>query len=307
MFPSRVRFPLRSLLAVPVLLLATVAHGQIREGFVPTPIPVPRDSATKDNPLVLTYNVFSNGNAVKKTVTITDLPKKQKGETDAQAMERKANTIVAAINEVLGKDKAVVVPEEQAVPKNYKGRVVKGRPWVVIKGLAVGTDARGRPIESAGVPKDGTRQAGNGGRIEVGSGGQFSLGGTIRNEDQVDYAATGFGPDGEPSLVEFGVDGFYVASITPDAGMSDLSILSLLSADLAANGIPNTFDTAARSVTIDPRYSTEEYSIYSTSTDPGLPFGVAIFAVPVPEPGTWMLIVAGLGVIVVRSRRSVES
>lgn len=289
---------LRWIVALSVVLFAAGAHAQIFESYHQTPVPVPRGSATKEKPLVLSYSVYEKGRAVKKFVTITDLPARKRGETNAQAIQRKADTIVDAINKQIGPGKAEIIPEEQAVPKKFPGPVVKGRPWIKITGLAGGTDARGNPIETAGVAKDPTLQAGNGGRTLRGSGGKLSMGGVIGNSDLVDYVATGFDPEGELSLVEFGIDGLYVASLTPEPGMLDLSILALLSADLAANGIANTFDAAARTLTITPLHDPEDYSIYWTSTDPGLPFSGAVFAVPVSEPGAWVMLLAGLGMIV---------
>mgnify|MGYP002784432659 CR=1 FL=1 len=287
------------------VLFCSSAYGQIFEGHFSTPIPVPRGSATEKEPLELRYNTFVKGKAVPRTVTITDLPKKQASETNAQAMERKAKTIADAINKELGAGHAAVLPMEEAVPKNFKGKIVKGQPWVRIYHLALGTDAKGVPLWQAVVPKDPTRQAGNGGYGAIGSGGKLSMGGVIRNGDLVDLTATGFDPDGERSIVEFGVDGFYVSTIMPEPGASDLSILAMLSEDLSRNGVRNSFDSIARSVTIEAAYDADEFTIYWTSTDVGLPFGAEVFSVPVPvpEPATYVMVCVGLGVLMARTHR----
>lgn len=275
------------------MLVAPYAQAQIIEVNVPNPIPGPQGSATAKDPIILKYTqeVF-DGKVTKletKTVTITDLPRRFPGETDAQAIDRKIKTMVKEINAVLGPGRAKAEPYAPD-PKKPKITV----PGFKVSGLASGKDAKGKVVVPATLVKDPTIQAGNGGRVIQGSGGKLALGGILENSDHVDYAATGLDPDGAPSIVQFGIDGVYVADLNPSAGATDLSVLAALSADLSAHGVLNTFDASARSLTLTPAYDSELFSVYWTSTDPGLPFSGSVFAVPVPEPESWVMMLAGL-------------
>lgn len=245
--------------------------ADIVTGFFTTPVPGPRGDATVAKPMVWVFTQpKAGGGTEEKTVTITNLPKRAANETVPQAANRKADLLVTEFNTVLGAGRAEKV-------------MVAGKPTVKIFGLSSGTDANNKPVQAIRLLPDPTLQAGNGGRFQQGSGGKMSMG-AIMEIDSNSYAATGVGPDGEPAVVEFGVEGVYIASVNPSPGSSPLSILAQLSSVLGANGILNTFDPGALSLTLDPLYDSDLYNIYWTSSDEGLPFGVGVFAVP--EPGS---------------------
>ncbi|MBL9123060.1 MAG: PEP-CTERM sorting domain-containing protein [Planctomycetaceae bacterium] len=270
-------------------IVPTAAAQIIQPVIVSNPVPGPQASATAAKPMVWVFTQPKAGGGLEtKTVTITDLPKRLVGETAAQAADRKADTLVTEINKVLGAGRA-------------EKFMAKGKPNFKVFGLASGTDAAKKPVVASRLAADPTLQAGNGGTIQQGSGGKMSLGG-IMDIDDGTRVATGIGPEGEPSLVQFGIEGLFVASLYPSAGTTAMSILAQLSSELAANGIVNTFDAGEQSLTIEPLYDSDVYSLYWTSTDEGLPFGAGMFAVP--EPASWMLLaMGGAALLAFRGRR----
>lgn len=272
------------LLLFAVVALAPTAHAQkIITGIAKTPVPGPQASATAAKPMVWVFTQKKAGGGLEeKTVTITNLPRRAfAGETAAQAADRKADTLVAEFNNVLGAGRA-------------EKFMVAGKPNVQIFGLASGTKANKKPIIPSRLTADSTLQAGNGGTFQEGSGGKLKVGGVMAIED-ANQVATGLGPEGEPSLVQFGVEGVYIASLNPSLGATPLSVLAQLSNELAANGIVNSFDAIEQSLTIEALYDSDVYSIFWTSTDIGLPFSGGVFAVP--EPASWLLLTAGVFVL----------
>ncbi len=83
--------------------------------------------------------------------------------------------------------------------------------------------------------------------------------------------ATGIDPLGEPSKVEFGIDGVFVADYTPGAGNTDQEILSILASLLVANGLPAIFDLDLMELFLDMPLLDGQSLVWG-NTDSGLEF-----------------------------------
>lgn len=124
--------------------------------------------------------------------------------------------------------------------------------------------------------------------------GEFSIFG-------LPMVATGVDAEGNPSLIEFGIFNTYVASLVPSAGQSDEQIYLTLESLLDSNGLPATYDSFSRTLSLDGTFG-EVDALYWAASDTGfanfltVSFGVS----PIPEPGTALLLATGLAVIASR-------
>lgn len=135
------------------------------------------------------------------------------------------------------------------------------------------------------------------------SGAQGSMG---RADASVVAVATGVGgllPHGS-SEVQFGIQGLFVADVTPTPGMTDADVLHALQSLLVANGISATFDPINVLLTLNTLIPDGEQLVWG-NTDTGLDFQVTFGpAAPVPEPASAGLFAAGLvGLFAVGRRR----
>jgi hypothetical protein len=143
---------------------------------------------------------------------------------------------------------------------------------------------RGNPTGEAG---DGIRRVPRSGRIR----GVMS-----RGIGDVVTFATGYDPYGDPSFVNFGITGSYVASVMPNPGTTDEEILRELESLLDSNGIPTTFDPVQVALSFDIPLLDGQTVVWGTD-DPGLDFGAAFEAIgpgSVAAPASGVLIAAGL-------------
>lgn len=120
--------------------------------------------------------------------------------------------------------------------------------------------------------------------------------------------ATGMDADGSSSVIEFGIRNTYVASVMPVAGQSDEQVYLGLKSLLDSNGLPASYDSLSRTLTLDGSFGESDALVWSV-TDTGfanyltVSYGVS----PIPEPAAALMLGAGLALIVcrcsVRARR----
>jgi hypothetical protein len=145
---------------------------------------------------------------------------------------------------------------------------------------------------------------------EGGNGGQFipgvgpspgSRGSLERSTPGVESVATGKDSEGEPSVVQFGIEGLYVAEYTPATSMTDDEILSLLAGMLNTNGLPATYDPIQIALSLDNPIPDGATLIWG-NTDEGLEFATEFDAVA-SEPAPLELLGISLVIIVLVLRR----
>ncbi len=117
--------------------------------------------------------------------------------------------------------------------------------------------------------------------------------------------ANGLDPLGLPSLVEFGIEGLFVASYAPAAGSTDEVILSTLADLLDLNGIAATYDSLSRELFLDAPLPDEQFLVWG-NTDTGLEFFTSFAGLDeavVAEPSTLVLATFAL-LLLIRADRA---
>lgn len=287
------------------------------------PVGVPQGSATKAKPWVIDFTtppVVAGGAPVTQTVTVDDLKARMPGESLEAASKRKADTLAAAVNGVLGAGRAAVTQKNVTVIVSYKpvfdkkGKFVRWDPvtatfkqsFLTVTGLYTVPDTPGK--KGSGTPAfvqktNPTLEYGDGASLVPGvppTPGSTSPGTTGSMSGKLSMA-TGLDPLGEQSFVDFGIDGLHVAGVLPVAGESDFDILQLLAADLNHNGVQASFDSSLDTLFILAPFLPDQTIIWS-NTDTGLDFQVAI-GLSVPEPAAWALMILGFGLLGARLRQ----
>jgi len=145
---------------------------------------------------------------------------------------------------------------------------------------------------------------------EGGNGGEFipgarpspgSRGSLERSTPGIETVALGKDALGDPSLVQFGIEGLYVAEYSPAQGMTDDEVLSLLADMLKSNGLPATFDPISNALSLDNPIPDGATLIWG-STDENLEFAAEFDAVA-SETSSLELLGIGLVVMVIILRR----
>jgi hypothetical protein len=308
---------------------------------------VPMAPATKTDPFdfdLTTPPAMAGGAPVIMTVSVTDLAARGANETLTDASKRKADAVAAAINAVLPKVAGQPAATVTQKPAGFKeivgmkppfldamGRVIrKAEPiyapamqsFVTIQGLytvpAVPAKpaAKGNPAQPA-VPgvaaikqtTNPTQEVGDAVKIGAGKPGAPptptpSTGGM--GSTGMSAPASGMSAGGTPSFVYFGVEETAIGDVTPYAGETASQVLQSLGSQLDQTGVATTYDSLTDTLTIDTIPAGD--TLVWGSTDSGLDFRVA-FGAGVPEPGAWMLLLAGVGVpgAAIRRRRAREA
>ncbi|MBV8592736.1 MAG: PEPxxWA-CTERM sorting domain-containing protein [Caulobacteraceae bacterium] len=243
------------------------------------------------------------------------------------ASQAKAAVIASAINTMFGLTGANRVTTGTAVRTNqtYVVNRPTQAPYSDTQNLTLGTilipnAARGAPSAAhpMGTEIEFVDLAGEGGRTQRGGAAGSNSGGYVpspgtsaprstgflqRTTPGVQTVATGLDALGDPSEVDFGIDGKFAAEVTPLAGMTDADILLDLTAQLNANGVAATYDPALVQIALtDPLPAGEMLDWGDTDTGLSLTAILGTSAV-VPEPATWALLLGGLGVVGAGLRR----
>ncbi|HEV2365621.1 MAG TPA: PEPxxWA-CTERM sorting domain-containing protein [Caulobacteraceae bacterium] len=278
---------------------------------------VPRGSATKQSPWVFTLTLppaVAGGKPTFEKITIDDLPAIMAGETLSQASARKAKTVADAINAKLGAGRATIAVKKVDVITGWTpvrdrfGRIIRFDPvttqmeqsFLTVTGLFTEPAQRGRAAIPAFKQKTNpTREFGDGGRLMPGlpppsPGYSGSMGG-------LGFDATGMDGQGNPSFVDFGLDGIYVAGVEPTAGEPDYLVLDFLAHELRGHGVPAAFEFGADTLSLRGVPSSEQIDF--ANTDTGLDFRVAFSASAIPEPATWASLILGGGLAGAALRR----
>jgi hypothetical protein len=169
------------------------------------------------------------------------------------------------------------------------------------------TNPNGDPIEFVDLAGEGGRPTpgrtgGNSGGFVTPPGTSRSTGSLQRVTPGVQTVSTGLDSYGDPSEVDFGIDGRYVAVINPGAGMTDAQVLQDLAGQLDAHGIMATYDPSLVELSLTKPFP-DGVQLDWGNTDPGLSFDAIIGATSVPEPSVWMLLLTGLGLAGANLRR----
>jgi hypothetical protein len=285
------------------------------------PVGIPSGSATKANPWIIELTeppAVQGGAPVKRTITIDDLPAIMAGETFEQASKRKADKIAAAVNGVLGAGRATVTQKNTKMIVGYKiqgkGKNAKLVPvkqnvkqsFITITGLYTVPAEKGKP--NSGVPAvlqktNPVLEFGDGAHLTPGSGTPPPPSPGSMGSMSGSGLSTGSGMDNnnQPSLVYFGIDGEYVAFVNPFAGESETQLLLDLSGQLTDHGVANVYDSPSNTLFLSPHVSEANQLVWG-DTDTGFDLSVALTGI-VPEPGTWVLMIGGLGLAGAALRR----
>jgi hypothetical protein len=275
--------------------------------------------------VVMQVTISIKGDLVMKTVTIPKGAIVPVGKVDCagltpaqceakskdayeKASQAKAKVFADAINKAFAADFA-------KINKSVTTSVQTGKARFPINGVLKTVDATLGSIIIPNVPeKRGNPIRITEGKIlgEFGNGGQFqppspgkgkaSFEGTTPGTVQT---STGLDPNGDPSAVQFGVDQIWVSEVDPYAGETDAQVLQALAGDLGSHGVTASYDPGSDTLSI-PRFPGADEVVWS-NTDTGLAFETDIAAIGTPEPGAWLMLLAGLsgaGAALRRRRRT---
>ena len=289
------------------------AYAADTPGSFEAPVWVPLRDSSKDKPLELQITVNVNGKPVTKNVKVETITKwvrtgAAQGETipmwhqrltreRGAASQEKAKQIAAAINTAFVAEFQQL--GQQATTETYRRRdpetalqgdfgmfIIPGvleaqkQPFVVVKeptGELGGTGGRFRP----GVTPS------------MGAMGSMSLNRLLTDSA---FLAEGYDPLGDPSVVQLGIDEFFVATLMPQRGMTDEEILMALELILDSNDLPATYDRSLLTLFLNDPIPTGQTFIWGYS-DPGLDFRYTLEGLnelpQVPEPASLGLLFAG--------------
>ncbi len=295
-------------------LLASAGAASAAQGsFELSPIGVPLGT----DKVVMEVTITVKGKLVTRTITIPKGDIKPvaavncAGLTNAQCEQAKIDAAEKA-----SQDKAKVFAdainkafetEFKAMKKSASTGLKVGKTRISVGGVAKTVDATlGAIIIPSVTEKQGNpikitegRILGEGGNVgnyikppPTSPGGKASL---ERATPGTATVSTGVDPLGDPSYVQFGIQEIYVAEVDPTAGQTDDEVLMGLASDLNSHGLPAIFDPGTDTLSFQGLVPNGDSVVWS-NTDAGLEFQTEISATTtVPEPGTWMLLLAGLG------------
>jgi hypothetical protein len=288
------------------------------------PIGAPRGTGV----LKMEITIVVNGNKVTKPVTIPkgDIvayvrPDRMAGEKDkdyaariadalGEASQAKSKVIADAINAAF-KDEFQKLGETAgtgltAVNKkirppdrvtDYDTTAFYGT--VIIPGVS---KELGNPVKFT----DGKilGEAGNGGSYIRPAGPSPGARGSLeRATPGIATVSTGVDPYGDPSFVDFGLVGIYVASFTPSPGMTDEDVLSTLAMMLNQNKVSATFDSSSDTLFLNGAIPDGTVLDWG-STDTGLEFTMSMEGLnpaTVPEPSSGLLLLTGAALFCITS------
>ncbi len=305
---------------------ARPAAAQVLFDTLEQKIGVPKGNAVQGNSLDIKITVMVNGKPVDKTVNVIGITawvptlrgqketlaafNERRTKERTAASQKKAEVIAEAINTAFDKEFKILGDKAAA------GTYAQKDPLTLVDGLwglytipsvPNGADKDGRYTWL----KDPTKQTGpgNGPRYipqNAPSGGSRGSMGFSRETDP--FVATGIDPSGEPSLIQFGLEGVYVAQITPTSGMLDEDVLRALEKQLDDHGIPATYDPSHFELFLDNPIPDGQGLAWGNS-DTGLDFffnfnGIGPISV-VPESSSAALCMIGfVGMLASRRRDS---
>ncbi len=269
------------------------------------------------------YVVFVNG--VKITATITNLDAKKASETNAQASQRKAKAIIAALNASIntaitdgklpvGTPLATLGTQPNMVPNvDGKGNPLPG-PAMVPNAYAGYGMIILDGVTQVGGEKDGFRDPSGEPKgiaiIKPGRGSAGAMGGAGATSG----LAAGIDPFGAPTVVSFGLfapgglnagctsdlppvspcPGDFIASVFPTAGEDDEDVLSALASAFnslyASDGFTATYDPLTDLLFLDQPL-TELETLFVQNTDPGLDLVEQVRLIPAPAS----IVLVGIG------------
>ncbi|HBR15684.1 MAG TPA: hypothetical protein DD723_09155 [Candidatus Omnitrophica bacterium] len=295
-------------IAVCLMLVSAPASAQL--GTFEGPVWVPLENSSKEKPLELQITITVNNRPVTRNVKVETIQKwvrtprganetiqewhERKTRERSLASQAKAREIATAINTsfaaefqqlgVQATTESYSRPDPETALIGTFGMFIvpsvsraQGQPWRVVR------DSTGEVGSNGGRFRQGVTQPSNGSR------GSMSMGrGLLDNP----FAAEGFDPLGDPSIVQFGIEEFYVAMYMPGAGMMDEDIFESLESLLDANGLNATYDPALLTLFLDDPVGDGKTFIWGWS-DLGLNNQITLDGV-VPEPGTLGLLSSGL-------------
>jgi len=149
-------------------------------------------------------------------------------------------------------------------------------------------------------------EGGNGGEFIPGAGPSPGSRGSLElSTPGVETVASGKDALGDPSLVQFGIEGLYVAEYTPAAGMTDDEILSLLAGMLNTNGLPATFDPNLNVLSLDKPIPDGVTLIWG-NTDEGLEFATEFDAVASETSSLELMGIGFVLMVLILRRRSTK-
>jgi hypothetical protein len=252
--------------------------------FVPPPGPLLNETPFQYNARIqLAYQAYlaANKNGIAQNKAAWEAASKDK-----------ADKIAAAINGVLGAGRAT---SSQILNPNTG--LMQGR-----------TDITGVSKIQHGARSNTTGEVGDSARIKNGSPGgasPYPYKASMGSPSGFTVAsATGVGPAGEASIIEFGIGEIYVSQWFPLAGDSLDQVLSYMEQDLDAHGLPATFDSSSHILSLDGDFTDDQTFVWSMSESAwdgelGASFG-STAPESVPEPASLMLL--GLGAIALLKR-----
>ena len=307
------------------------AAAQVQSQSFEERVYFPTGDASGMKPLRLSIDIVVQGKVVTKTFDVTTIkkwqpPARMPGETAADYLKdltkaasaaslAKAMEIQKAINtnfatefQILGQTATLDAYSQTFAYKNLNTQdaIRKATPadknfgaptqdvdlsMVVIPGVRLSKDLKtDRPVRETDF---GTGENGGIGRYRI--AGSSSIQGFMGDPvPGIPSFATGFDPLGNTALVSLGIEGLFIATLTPTPGESSDDVLRALTFELDENGIPAAFDSVLAEVSLNTPLVGDQ-GFFWGNDDPGLVFTVS-FGGTVPFPASLLLLLVGLAV-----------